>query len=228
MIDIIFQTVKAFLNTNGRGNFKPVDFNLFLNNAVLEIYNLYITDINQKVNRENRGLINGGLENSADRVREKLQHYLNMETVSPVGGAYTLPVDYKSIDVIKNALGASFEPCKNREEFEIIKNTVGTTEFPIYLKSGNTIETFPSTTDDLLIYYIRMPRFAKWTFLYIQNAEVFNPSAPDFVDVDIHPEDQTEVIVRVCQKFGVNLKENDITAYFQMKEAEKQQQQNIS
>lgn len=228
MIDIIFQTVKTFLNTNGRGNFKPTDFNLFLNNAVLEIYNFYITDINQKVNRENRGLINGGLENSADRVREKLLHYLKTETIAISGNNYPLPSDYKFIDTITTSTGVPLEPAKSKEEFDIVNNTVSSNEFPIYLKIGSNIIVSPSGLGDLKFYYLRLPLFAKWTFANIGGAEIFNPSAPDFVDVDIHPEDMTEVIVRVCQKFGVNLKENDITAYFQMKEAEKQQQQNAS
>jgi hypothetical protein len=228
MIDIIFQAVKSFLNTDGRGNFSPTDFNLFLNNSIQEIYNSYINEINQQVNRENRGLINGGLENVADRIREKLLHYLKSATITATEGVYTMPTDYRFSDTITTSTGAILEPCKNREEFQVLTSTVSNVEFPNYLKLGNTIITNPTALGDLNFFYLRKPLFAKWTYVIIQGVEIFNPSATDFQDCDIHPADENELIIRVCQKFGVNLKEQDITAYFQMKEQEREQKQNAS
>ena len=230
MIDVIFQTVKTFVNTDGRGNFTPTEFNLFLNNSVQEIYNSYITEINQQVNRENRGLVNGGLENVSDRIREKLLHYLKEQTIT-VGvtpGVFTIPADCRYFDTVLTTTGNTLEFCRNREEFNILKTVVANAEFPIYLKAAKTITTYPSTITSLSVYYLRNPLFAKWTFLVIGGAEIFNPSAGDFQDVDIHPADETDLIIKVCQKFGVNLKEQDLAAYFQMKEAERLNKQNLS
>ncbi len=229
MIDVIFQTVKTFLNTDGRGNFTPMEFNLMLNNSVQEIYNYYITEINQQVNRENRGLINGGLENLADKIREKVSHYLKKETLSPVtAGNFTIPTDCKYFDTILAPSGRSLEVCRSRDEFETLKNTVANIDFPIVLKAGQTISCHPTTFTSIDIWYLRNPLFAKWTYVVTGGGEIFNPSASDFQDVDIHPADQTDLIIKICQKFGVNLKEPDLAAYFQMKEAEKLDKQNRS
>ncbi len=228
MINVIVQTVKAFLNTDGRGNFNPTEINLFINNAIQDIYNSYITEINQQINRENRGLVNGGLENVADRIREKLLHYLESKVISQVNEKYTLPTDYRFFDTITTATGTVIDSCKNREEFQILKDTVSNSEFPNYLKVGKTIVTNPTALGDITLFYLRKPLFAKWTYVIIDEVEIFNPSASDFQDCDIHPADENELIIRVCQKFGVNLKEQDITAYFQMKEQERENKQNNS
>jgi len=230
MIDVIFQTVKTFVNTDGRGNFRPTDFNLVLNNSVQEIYNSYLTEINQQVNRENRGLINGGLENVADRIREKVLHYLKEETI-PVGatpGVFTLPSDCRYFDTVVAGSGNTLEFCRNREEYNLLKTVVANSEFPIYLKTSNTILTYPTTLDEVTLYYLRNPLFGKWTFTVFGGAELFNPSASDFQEVDIHPADETDLIIKICQKFGVNLKEQDLAAYFQMKEEERLNKQNLS
>jgi uncharacterized protein YpuA (DUF1002 family) len=51
---------------------------------------------------------------------------------------------------------------------------------------------------------------ANWTYNVVGGAELFNPSANDFQDIDLHPSEENNVIVRVLLRFGVNLKENEI------------------
>jgi len=60
------------------------------------------------------------------------------------------------------------------------------------------------------VSYLRNPVQAKWTYTIIDGVEVFNPSALDYVDVDIHPSEEDDIIIRVLQGFGVELKEQDI------------------
>jgi hypothetical protein len=228
MIDRIFQTVKTLINTDGRGNFDPSDFNLILFNAIQERYESYITEINQQVNRENRGLINGGLENVPERIREKLQHYLTMAPLVKTAGLFTLPATYKFFDTITNAEGIEYESCKNNQEFNILKTTVANSDFPIYLKLGNTIRVQPDVAGPLTIYFLRKPLFPKWTYVKMNNAELFNPSAIDFQDVDIHPSEEDNLTAMVCLKFGINLKETDLQTTMQNASIQETNKQNAS
>lgn len=218
-IDRIFQGVKTLANTDGNGNFDPSDFNLMLYSAILEKFEGYLYEVNQMVNRENRGLINGGLENIPDRIREKIGHFLVPGTLTKVGLVYSLPDDLRYFDTITDAADNTFESCKSMEEFNIIKSVNATTQYPIYIKMGTDIRVAPNTiTGNLIIYYLRNPKFPKWTYTVFQNAELFNPSATDFQDVDMHPSEEDDLIQRVCKKFGINLKDAELQTSMQNQE----------
>lgn len=213
LIDRIFQAVKTLVNTDGNGNFDPSDFNLMLNLVILEKYEGYITEINQQTNRENRGLINGGLENVPDRIREKLLHYLETGTMSISSGFYPIPADVKYFDTIITPQDVSLEPCKSMEEFNAISKVNASLEYPICIKIGNKIKVAPATiVAPLVIFYLRVPLFAKWTYNIIGGAELFNPSATDFQDADIHVSEEDDIVQRVAFKFGINLKDPELTA----------------
>lgn len=219
-INRVFETVKFLANTDGRGNFRPTDFNLALNNTILEKYDAYLTEINQLVNRENRGLINGGLENVPDRIREKLLHFLSNTNKSKVSGYFALPDDLRYFDTIINATTGNkeevFELCKSMEEFNIIKSVNATKKYPICLKTSNGIKVAPDASfDTITIYYLRNPKFAKWTFIPFGGAEMFNPSANDFQDIDMHPSEEVDLIRGVCLRMGINLKEQELQAAMQ-------------
>ncbi len=215
MIDRIFQTVKTLINTDGRGNFTPSEFNLILFNAIQERYESYITEINQMVNRENRGLINGGLENVPDRIREKMQHYLSSYNSTITNGLYPLPPNYRYFDTITDAQGNEYESCKSNQEFNILKSTIASADYPIYLKTGKELKVFPLPSGPLSITFLRQPLFPKWTFVKFKNAELFNPAAVDFQDADIHPSEEDNLTTMVCLKFGINLKDTELQAAMQ-------------
>lgn len=231
-IDRIFQTVKALINTENRGNFNPARFDLILYNSMQERYVDYLYEVNQMVNRENRGLINGGLENIPERIREKLLHYLVSETISVNDSAFTLPADLRYFDTIVNSSTGNkeevFEFCKDMQEFNALKSTLATKQYPICIKVGNVIKTAPNTFDSVDIFYLRNPKKPKWTYTVFGGSELFNPSALDFQDVDMHPSEEYELTRLVCFKFGINLKEQDIQAVMQNEENIKFNQNNAS
>lgn len=229
LIDYIFQTCKTLINTDGIGNFSPVEFNLALNNAINEKFEENLIEVNQMVNRENRGLINGGLENIPDRVREKIQHYLKTGTLTNASGLYSIPVDCRYFDTITDSDGISFEFCKSMEEFNIIKSVNATVKYPIFIKIDDKIKVAPSSiTSTLTLYYLRNPLFSKWTYQVVGSNETFDPSKSDFRDADIHPSERTDIVRRVCLSFGVNLKDEQIQNVMFQNEQVQSNQNNAS
>lgn len=377
LIDRIYQKVKTFVNTEGRGNVTPAEFNLILHNAIQARNEDYFFQKNRQTNRENRGLVENGLANTVDRLDEKIQHYLEETFINQTGGYYPLPDNYRYIDEIEvvksfefediyqeyqewigttagvitvdfensenpflgdlaikvtsaeeaaeitmtrstnfnplnyqsirigiflkdvptagltsaifnlsfktiddvlvmteiplilqmNLVGEyqlitaliptntqiselinetrkvvltvpepsgkvigtlisklfiddfklqgnaktfnSIEPTKDKKEFNVLK-TQAVEDFPIYLKIGNNLIIAPNTQEQLKITYLRKSLFPKWTYTVTSNVEVFNPSANDFVDADIHPSEEDEMVKRVLIGFGINLKEVEL------------------
>lgn len=213
MINRIKQTVTTILNTDGRGNVKPSELNVIVHNGVLELYEEMLFEVNQLMNRQNRGLVNGGLENTTEKVREKIQYYLTTTTLSYSGDSFILPSDLRYFDApfYNDEL---IDLCKNNREFKLLANvshTTPTEEYPIGLKQGNTLKVLPTTIEeDVTLSYLRNPLEAKWTYIKANGVELFNPSAADYQDVDIHPGQEDNLIIKVLEKFGINLKEKDV------------------
>lgn len=216
MIDRIFNTVKYYVNTDGHGNFTPEKFDAFLHNKVLEKFEENFFEVNQMLNRQNRGLINGGLENIPDKIRECIQHYITPETTLTYNDPYfELPADLHYFDTVTYN-GTIIDLCKSNKEFKIVETANPTEEYPIGLKQGDTLKVSPSTiTSNVSMSYLRKPIRAKWTYQIIGGVEVFDNGAADFKDVDAHPSTETDLIIRVLEAFGVYLKEKDLQAFTQ-------------
>ncbi|WP_430611496.1 hypothetical protein [Flavobacterium sp. JP2137] len=209
-IDLVYKTVLALANSDIRGNSKPSEIRLFLNNVINEIYEEYFSEINRMLNRQNKGLIGRGIENIPDRIREKLNHFLvENEPLVYQDEHFLLPSDLRFFEsVFYNEV--EVENTKSNSEFNLIKK-IATKQYPIYNKSANQIKIAPSAIiDKVNINYLRNPKVPKWTYFVVNGAEVFNPSAPDFQDIDLHPSEESNVILKTLQKLGINLKEQDL------------------
>lgn len=213
LIDRIYKKVKTFVNTDVRGNVTPVEFNLFLHDALQERQNEIIELINKHQNRANKGFLGNGLENIAENYRQTLGHYLFFKTAtSNTNGQITLPDDVIHIDLIENNKGIAFEQCANYNEFRTLK-PVAVKSLPIAVRFGNIIETYPiAKSQDIKISYIRKVIIPNWTYEVVSGTELFNPSHPNFRDADAHPSEEDVLVMKVLKRFGINLKENEITA----------------
>ena len=215
-VDRIYKTVLMFANSDIRGNVKPTDLRLALYDVVNEIVEEYFYEVNRMLNRENRGLINGGFENIPDRIREKILYFLKEDVVLNYAAPYfELPADLRYIDSVFYQENNEVEFCKHNKEFKLLLNyadTLPTNTNPIGLRIGNKIKVAPTTiVDEVTISYLRNPLIPNWTYTVVGGAELFNPSALDFQDIDLHPSEENRVVLATLKRFGVNLKETDLT-----------------
>lgn len=227
LIDSIYKKVKTFVNTDVRGNVTPAEFNLFLHDAIQERQNELIDLINQHQNRANKGLSGIGLESLAENHREKLEQYLSYQTVtSSSNGQITIPTNAIYVDLIVNTKGdAEFEQCSNFKEFRILKPNA-TKKHPLSIRFGNIIETYPiANAQSIKISFIRKPIIPNWTYQVISGAELFDSSHTNFRDADAHPSEENALVVKVLKRFGINLKENEITAIASQTEQINKQQE---
>ena len=215
-VDLVYKTVLMFANSDIRGNVKPTDLRLALYDVVNEIVEEYFYEVNRMLNRENRGLINGGFENIPDRIREKILYFLKEDVVLNYASPYfELPADLRYIDSVFYQENNEVEFRKHNKEFKLLLNyadTLPTNTNPIGLRVGNKIKVAPTTiVDEVTISYLRNPLIPNWTYTVVGGAELFNPSAPDFQDIDLHPSEENRVVLATLKRFGVNLKETDLT-----------------
>ncbi|CAL2094777.1 hypothetical protein [Tenacibaculum sp. 190524A02b] len=215
-VDKVHKVIKALSNTESIGNTKPESIDLFINQSVEEMYEELFFDVNRAVNRQNRGLINTGLESTVEKIREKQQHYLEIKVLQSGSGIFNLPTDLRYFDTLYYDKSI-VELCKSYKEFLLSKENASF-EYPIGLKASNTITIYPDVIKDIQITYLRNPIPAKWTYLNYNGAALFDPSKLDFRNIDIHPSAIDDLVIKVLNKLGINLKEKDIIAVTQREE----------
>lgn len=228
MIDSVYNTVTSIIDKEQRGGLSPQEFNDLVNLAVNSIYNEY--GINKYINRGNRGLLNSVLGDKTKMERERWQHFINNDVITLVNGAYTLPADCNYVDFISYN-GAEVDECKSGRDFNLYTNSdefSASEDYPIYLKRGRDLYVSPITIiDDLVIDYIRKPLKSKWTYTTISDTELFNPSASDYQDIDLHDSEESNVIIKVLASVGIHLKEQDLEQFANVTENKKEQKDNI-
>jgi hypothetical protein len=218
MIDRVYQTLRMLANTEIRGNMKPEDFDKALFTVLSEIREEYPFELNKWTNRLNKGQVNPGDQNIVDLIQEKMDFYLKtFEPLTFSGGKFELPADLQYLNsMFYTPTNGEVILSKTSSEFFLVKrfkHTQPSTDFPIGLRSGNKVDVLPeSIQNNVIANYSRKIKVPKWTFIVINGAEIFNPSAPDFSDIDMHPSEFGQIVLRLCIKFGVNLKEQDLKA----------------
>lgn len=231
-IDRVYKTLLMLANSDIRGNIKPSDLRLALYDTINEIVEEYFYEVNRLSTRESRGFINGGLENLPDRIREKILYfYEELVQIDYDNGYYALPNNLRYIDSVfyKNN---QVEFCKSIKEFNLLINyedTKPTDRYPIGLQVGNKLRIYPSIeNDEIQITFLRKPLFPNWTYVVIDGSELFNPSAIDFQDIDLHPSEENKVVLMTLKRFGINLKEQDLMQITSAKESSEFNQDNVS
>lgn len=231
LLDRIYKKVKTFVNTDVYGNVTPVEFERLVHDAIQSRYDEYFYDQNRATSRQNRGLIPGGLSNIRDRYAEKILHYYTESTgLTITDNKISIPDDLRYFGEIEAADNVSYEFCKTKREFNILK-TQASVKYPLFTLLNNQIfiaPTPPATTTTVDINYLRKIKYPKWTYNLVAETELFNPDATDFVDADIHPSEEDEIVRRVLLRFGVNLKEADLQQYSLTEENQEFNQNNAT
>ena len=231
-VNRVYKTVLALANSDIRGNVTPTKTMLFLHDVVNEIYEEYFSEITRLVNRENRGLVDGGLYNLPEKLAEKVSHFLKPGNLSYSSLLFSLPADLRYFDTVYYDGTNLVEFYKDSKEFHLVAgypDTAPTNEFPIGLKIADKIKILPaSIVANVSMYYLRNPIMANWTYQVLDGAELFDPSASDFRDIDLHVSEENNVIMRTLLRFGVTLKEAEIVAFTQNKDNQDFNQENAN
>lgn len=223
MINRIKIAVNFIANNEVQGNITPTEFNIALNNSILSIYGSYFLELNNLLAMEAKGHIFNGLSDLSSRTRERIQYYLESKSVSGVRVSNTspptfkLPEDCRFLDSVTLSDGSAslIDFATNPSEYRMIQNykhTKPTKHHPSGLLTGRSFVLYPDDIESVVVYYLRNPKRANWTYIVPpgSSVELFNPSDPLFENVDMHVSEEANLILRVLTQFGINLKDMDL------------------
>lgn len=219
MIDTVYKTLLTILNKEQNGYITPTEFNLLANNVQNEIFKEYFEDYNRGENKENRGLTNRGYGNLTFNERQRIQQFAVSPTIIAVGsGVFALPSNLYFIED-KGVITGSAQTYPSvlvdeveRGEINVLNRSLSkpTALYPVYERYGTNITVSPVSITQVVVSYIRKPKFPNWTYTLVGGQPMHNPADVSFQDFDLHVSEFSNIVLKMLSYFGINLRENEV------------------
>ena len=230
-VDTVYQRVLSILNKEQRGYVTPQEFNLFANQAQLDIFEQYFYDINQY------GRVPGNDTAFSDMLNilnEKINLFETNAAMTYNASFYwQTPANLYRLGTIVYAntvTSKSLYPTPNTvvntttlvEAERINYNEYLMINQSEYLKPTNSRPVFVASTDGYKVYgaagelitgvtcnYIKNPAEAVWGYQIVYGEALYD--ATTSVDFELHDSEETELVVKILEFAGLVVK--DIQMY---------------
>ena len=218
-IDTVYQRVLAVANKEQRGYITPQEFNLFANQAQLNIFEQYFYDLNQFRR------IQGSFESSTDMIsilEDKISIFeefddstnTGMGSYTSLGGGVILPNDLYRITRIEVTDSVTSWPAEklNTNDFNDVRDlgplTRPSTYRPVYNVRQNILRVDNGGTSlvnpaggTCNIHYIRRPTAVNWGYVVLNNKALYNANTS--VSFELHPSEEKELVIKILSLAGV-------------------------
>lgn len=220
-IDTVYQRVLAILNKEQRGYITPQEFNLFANQAQLDLFEQYFYDINQF------GRLHGNDTEYSDMLNvlnEKINIFEKNAVMTYANNYWAAPSDlYRIGTVIYNSIEAERVNANELLYINSAPLTKPTNERPVFVSSSSGYKVYGNVelTSGVSCNYIKKPATAEWAYNPI--AGTYNSAAS--TDFELHPSEETELVIKVLELAGLSIKDFSIYQASMQMEAQGIQQE---
>lgn len=227
-INTVYQRVLAILNKEQRGYLTPVEFNLFANQAQLDIFEQYFYDLNQFSRLPGNST---EYSDMVDILEEKISAF--EKTAQPAYSAnhFVEPTDlYRLGTVIYN--GSEAEHVNKNEYLYITSSPLSkpTNDFPIYTRDSSGIKIYAAAelanNTGVTFNYVKKPGVpfeAEWKYTVVNGEALY--LATGTVDFELHESEETDLVIKILQLAGVSIKDPSIYQVGSAEEAKDVQQE---
>jgi len=227
-IDTVYQKVLAFANKEQRGYITPQEFNLFADQAQMEIFEQYFYDKNQF------GRLPGNSYAYSDIVtnlEEKIQLFEIYDREATVTGNYgdiylqsefpdlyrlgMVRVKYQTEPHSRIAEEIQLNELNKYDTSPLGKNTKTR---PIYTRysfsTGKNLKVYPypssdNAIDKVKISYIQKPTKPNWGYVVVNDKALYNLTSS--TDFELHPAEESELVYRILAFAGVAIEKPTLT-----------------
>ena len=228
-VDTVYQRVQSILNKENRGYLTPQEFNLFANQAQLEIFEQYFFDLNQFERLPKKDT---EYSNLVKTINERISKFKTSATLTFTTSYFSMPSDmHKLGTVIYNSTTPVEEiDQKNLLEYTLSPLTSPSTTNPVYIQNIQTtssvwsIVVYPSTIQSLITAtYIRKPADANWAYQTVVGNALFDST--NSTNFELHDSEEANLVIKVLLYAGLSIREGEIAQLADAKETKKIQQE---
>lgn len=209
-VDTVYQRVLAILNKEQRGYVTPEEFNLFANQAQLDLFEQYFYDINQF------GRMHGNdteYSDMLDNLNEKISEFEKTATLSYSAGYFSPPSDLYRVGTVVYS-NKEVERVNKNEYLYIAQAPLArpTDVRPIYVKDNSGFKVYGNNefdnTKTVSLNYIKKPAKVIWNYQTVAgNAQYKATGSQDF---ELHPSEETDLVINILALCGVEVRDLSI------------------
>lgn len=207
-VDTVYQRVLAILNKEQRGYVTPQEFNLFANQAQLDLFEQYFYDINQF------GRMHGNDTEYSDMLNilnEKINIFETTANLTYNGTVWTKPADLYRLGTVIYS-GKEAERLNANELLYIQASPLAksTDARPVFVgfSQGYKVYGGAELTTGVSCNYIKKPAIVEWAYVEVNGEALHNAAAS--TDFEMHPSEETELVIKVLELAGLAIKDMSI------------------
>ena len=236
-VDTVYQRVLAIANKEQRGYITPQEFNLFANQAQMDIFEQYFYDLDQFLKMPGNDSTHADM---VDIIQEKIDIFEKYRQPVTLGsnGIATMPDYYRMGELYTDACGAfvEIEKINQNEVHHILASplTTPTLTYPVYVRtSGSTdvdrnrsIQIYPTTiptNSTVVCNYIARPIKVEWTYTTVLDEALYNSTLA--VDFELHESEESELVIKILELAGITIKDPQLYPIAAQEEAQNVQQE---
>ena len=213
LIDTVYQRVLALANKEQRGYITPQEFNLFANQAQLEILDQYINDVTFF------GRTPGSSEEFSDMSRtldEKLGVFKTEVTVLLTSGIGNFPTDlYRLGKVYFGNNEVTQLTIDQIRKMQKSKFTMAKATRPVFDIVNNQIRCLPAISGTVVMSYLRTPVSVNWGYVVINNKALYDPNPTKTTNFELQDSEETELVYKILKLSGAAIQRQDIAQFGQ-------------
>jgi len=231
-VNTVYTRVLAIMNKEQRGYVTPQEFNIFANQAQMDIFEQYFYDLNQFLRLPGNDT---GHSDMVSMLHEKIAIFNKSKA------AVDLSINSNKITLTVNDLyrltaiyvsGVQCDRVSKKESKDILLSplTIPTADRPMYyVEQGGfyvyTASTPLSADTDVVVDYIKQPAEPNWSFSTVGGAAIHNSSAS--TNFELHESEEVELVLKILELAGVATKQIDIAQYAGQKDTQGVQQEKM-
>lgn len=235
-IDTIYQRVLAAANKEQRGYITPQEFNLFANQAQIDIFEQYFYELSQFDRMPDN---NTEFSNITSLLDEKISVFKQIKNLANSSGSeFILPAstgvdDFYRLGTVMYQSKYPVEEIEHEELYRIQLSPLSAPSQtqPVYIRKKNSasqqvIEVYPqSINSGITATQIHKPNKVNWGYVVIDGKALYN--ATSSVNFELHASEEKELVNKILLLSGIMLKDSGLYASATQEDQKNTQQEKI-
>jgi len=226
IIDDVYQKVLAIANKEQRGYITPQEFNLYANQAQIEIFEQYFYDLNQQARIHGNEYVYADVD---DMLEEKIQIFEKTDLTAIInsyaiaagtGGRFLPDYVYRVGKVEFN--GADCEILKTKDFNNCINSGPlirPNDKRPIANIRDNVIRVVGGTFSNPTLFrtptslvYLKRPANVSWGYYVVGLKALHDPNPAKTKNFELHKSDEAELVYKILKLAGISMKSADLAS----------------
>ena len=205
-VDTVYQRVLAIANKEQRGYITPLEFNLYANQAQMDIFEQYFYDLNQFMRLPGNDTEYSDMVNILEEKINIFETSIDLTSTMSNGSIDKSGVsNFYRLGTLQLS-GVEVEKVEHKD-FKLINRSplaIPTVDRPVFYSKGNLMHVRPvDIIGTLVMHYIRLPHKAEWGYVVTNEKALHN--AARSTNFELHASEETDLVIKILALAGITM-----------------------